>query len=202
MIVSYLLCNTIGKQNHVSPLTKKTKKPKCLRNMSIQRKELACFWTHTLSDSLCYFCACILHTMFSYALTPWFPQSLLQTRIAATEKAIFLPSFVPKLTPPRGAWWAAAVIRKKTTLDKSCLFSHITSQNPFTTKLHEANASTMNKQATRCFGIPLGETLTQTEHFPRQLSSPTSTTCKQTPNVHCHSTNPYSTISPWQPAWI
>lgn len=68
--------------------------------MFIHKKELGCFWTHTVLDSLCYFCVCVLHTVFSYALTPWFPQCLLRTRIAAAEKAIFPPSFVPRLTPP------------------------------------------------------------------------------------------------------
>lgn len=152
------------------------------------QKGISCFWTHTVLDCLCYFCACVLHAVFSYALTLWFPQSLRwTTRIAAVEKAIFPPSFVPRL---RAAWWAAAVIHKKTMLDKSCLFRHITSQIPFTTKLHEASASTMNKPATRFFRIPLGETLTKKEHFLQYLPSPTSTTYKQTPNVLWHSTNP------------
>lgn len=99
MIVSCHLCNTTGKQNHVSPLTKKNK-PKWLRNVSLHKKELACFWTPTVLDSLCYFCAGVLHTVFSYALTPRFPQSLLwTTQIAAAEITIFPPSFVPRPTP-------------------------------------------------------------------------------------------------------
>lgn len=97
--------------------------------------------------SLCHFCVCVLHTVLSYTLTPWFPGNL-PTLICSKTDTL------------RGAWWAAAVLRKKTTLDKSCLFRLITSQFPFTTKLYEASASTMNKQARRFFGIPLGETHT------------------------------------------
>lgn len=117
--------------------------------MFIHKKELGCFWTHSVLFSLCYFCACVLHTVFSYALTPWFPQSLL--RNCCCRKGNLPALICSKTDTPRGAWWATAAIHKKTTLDKSCLFRHITSQIPFSTKLHEASARTMNKKAT-CFG--------------------------------------------------
>lgn len=151
--------------------------------------------TYCFREPLLFLCVCFTHHVFIRPYAVVSPISA--TNQNCCDRKGNLPALIcSKTDTSRGAWRAATVIRKKTTLDKSCLFRHITSQNPFTTKLHEASASTMNKQATRCFGIPLGETLTQTEHFPRQLSSPTSTTCKQTPNVLCHFTNPYSTISP------
>lgn len=55
--------------------------------------------TYCFREPLLFLCVCFTHHVFirPYAVVP---QSLLQTRIAATEKAIFLPSFVPKLTPP------------------------------------------------------------------------------------------------------
>lgn len=133
--------------------------------MSIHKKELAAFghvlfWTAFVIFVRVFYTLCF-HTPLHYGfhnLCDELHELLLQKRQSSR------PRLFQDWTL-RGAWWAAAVIHKKTSLDKSCLFRHITSQIPFTTKLHEASASTMNKPATRFFRIPLGETLTKTEHF-------------------------------------
>lgn len=64
--------------------------------MSTHKKELACFWTHRVLDSLCYSCACVLHTVFSYMVSP---VSAMNYTNFCCRKGIFLPSFAPRLTP-------------------------------------------------------------------------------------------------------
>lgn len=124
--------------------------------------------TYCFGQPLLFLCVCFTHRVFIRPYTMVSPISAMNHTDCCCGKGNLPALICSKTDTLRGAWWAAAVIHKKTTLDKSCLFRHITSQIPFTTKLHEASASTMNKQAMRFFGIPLGETLTLTN---RALSS-------------------------------
>lgn len=117
--------------------------------------------TRCFGQPLLFLCLCCTHRVFLRPYTAVSPVSAMNYTNCCCRQGD-LPALVCSKTDTlRGAWWAAAVIHKKTALDKSCLFRHITSQIPLTTKLHEATASTMSKQATRFFGIPLGETLTR-----------------------------------------
>lgn len=105
MIVSCLLCNTIGKQNRVSPLTKKkTKETKVTETCVHRQKGISMLLdTYCFGQPLLFLCLCFTHCVFIRPYTVLSPVSAMNDTNCCCRKGNLPALICCKTNTVRGA---------------------------------------------------------------------------------------------------